>query len=117
MFSWHRHKGDTKGSRIDNCLISPGWVPKATSVEYTTNGFSDHKGMSLTILDRGNQRGPGIWKLNNKLLEYDSYSSKILSVVEGVKTAIEGDIFNKWELVKFRCAEASRNFSRERAAE
>ena len=77
----------------------------------------NHSMITLSIHFNKDKWGPGMWKLNNMLLEDQDYYKKIYEVID--ETLREIPCANnglRWEMVKMCIREASINFSKRRTS-
>ena len=76
-------------TRIDRIYISKSLLPKIIQTKHKPNIFSDHHNSPIIQLAmQDHKRGPGIWILNNSLLNDNTYTSKI------------ANLWQKWEKEK-----------------
>lgn len=105
--------GNGSGSRIDFILVSHTLAHLATASYITTAPVPDHKAVITTIKYTDRPRGKGYWKLNNSLLEDQTFLENIelifkATVEEYNDVACKRDI---WDLCKIRFKEYSIRFS------
>ena len=83
FYSWKRIK-DVKlvGSRIDFALTTIGIANKISSIGYQTGYKTDHAMIVVKLILSSEQRGPGYWKFNNKLLYDQAYVMKCNNIIE-----------------------------------
>ena len=125
LFTWSDHYGIVK-SRLDYFLIDN--TLKADIIAYSTKvvitetlgkRITDHKLIEIKILLTQERRGPGYWKLNNKLLEDAQYCREIEKLLENLdkeKTQIYNDNIY-WEKIKRSIKAFSINYSKRLAKE
>ena len=85
---------------VENCNISYGFR-------------SDHALVEMEIMLDSYKRGPGIWKLNNKLLNDEEYVHLIKTVI--ADTLKETPYMSKreqWGEIKTNCSKASKAYSK-----
>ena len=71
-FTWVKTKPQLTWSRIDYFLISPNMVNTTKESEILPCVHSDHSAILLTIETHEGKRGPGVWKLNDTLLDEET---------------------------------------------
>ena len=109
-YTWFkRNPNDTSNaSRIDMFLTNTGVANKANKVSITSNCRTDHSMITMEIVDNDLQRGPGVWKFNDKLLLDQRYVEDMSKRIEQVKENISRSNMNatkKWEHLKIQCRE------------
>ena len=55
------------------------------STDIRPSTFSDHQSISLKLQDDRDKRGPGIWKINNSVLNEEQYILSIKNIIENTK--------------------------------
>ena len=71
------------GSRLDTFLVSRDLLCKVRAREITPCVMSDHDFVDISLkIDDSPQPGPGIWKMNNSLLEDEDYCIRVQKVIE-----------------------------------
>ena len=78
--------GVYKQSRIDLCLLSRSLLQYVTTCKIKFTSISDHNMISLKMDFSLVERGPGVWILNNQLLDDCMYTTKIVSIIEEHKS-------------------------------
>ena len=69
-YTWFRKQvGNRTASRLDYFLISAGVCNKVCVTDIVGNVKTDHSMVVVSINENANIRGPGIWRLNNKVLQ------------------------------------------------
>ena len=79
-YTW-RNTDHTIRTRIDR-IYTPTNLKNQTTTKITTCPYSDHDVVLTTIKNQGNPRGPGVWKLNVKLLKDKWYINEIKNLLE-----------------------------------
>ena len=75
-FTWFRHNGQNKpasASRLDYLLTNIGLAHMVENVDISSAYKTDHYLVSMKIVHKGIDRGPGCWKLNNLLLRENKF--------------------------------------------
>ena len=112
-FSWRR-KTPFKQRRLDFFLVSDTMQENIESTDIIPSVGSDHSAIKIKLcsLQEGS-RGQGYWKFNSSLTEDKNF-------VESLKTEISNfrrdadqfdDVATRWEFMKYKCREYSRNYS------
>ena len=112
-FTWRR-KTPFKQRRLDYFLISDCLQEAVETIEIIPSVQSDHSALKLNFCNVQNEaRGRGYWKFNNSLIQDKEF-------VEAMKNAIPNflkiassfdDPIMKWEFVKYKCRDLSRQMS------
>ena len=106
-YTWFKKDhGNTKASRLDYFLVSAGLTSKVTNTEISSTTRSDHSLIKIDIEDNTFKRGPGIWKLNERLLNQPEFCQGMKdTIIEcGAKTNRSHlNNIEKWEFVKKEC--------------
>ena len=112
-FSWRR-KTPFKQRRLGFLLVSDSMQESIESTDIIPSVESDHSAIKIKLcsLQEGS-RGQGYWKFNSSLIEDKNF-------VESLKTEISNfrrdadhfdDVATRWEFMKYKCREYSRNYS------
>ncbi|CAC5404068.1 unnamed protein product [Mytilus coruscus] len=80
-------ENNLRQSRIDFHLISLGLKPFVKNIYHTDSSFSDHSFVSMVLDFRTVATGPGLWILNNLLLDHDIF-------VENIKKIIHEEVYS-----------------------
>ena len=96
-----------RNSRIDYILTSSNLVEFITNSAICTAPVPDHKAVHTTIDLSKSNRGRGLWKLNNAILEEDDYKVLIHKLIKDTKLEYSGYISSKklFDLIKLRVKE------------
>ena len=114
-YTWEQ---ETKGimCRLDYFLISKAVTKIVKTCKITTSIQTDHKMVIMEIDSKiTNNRGPGLWKFNNSLLDDHTYCKKVHEVIA---TAWENDTQTsefKWEYLKFNIQTTTIQYSKQKA--
>ena len=82
QFTWF-NSDSSVASRLDTFLVARSLLPSVKSCVISPCVFSDHEFVFIDlVLDVSSKYGPGVWKLNNSLLEDESYCEKIRSLID-----------------------------------
>ena len=116
LFTWFRKgRGNNKrlASRIDMLLVSEAYSDSVGDCEIVCGHRTDHSMVYMDINVREFKRGPGAWKLNNKLLLMDKYVKLIKNIIqETIMNSPQLNPHDRWSLIKHECAIASKNFAK-----
>ena len=117
-FSWTRRRPNFQASRIDFALASKGLEPNVDNICYLQSILTDHSALYLSINLSRQDRGPGYWKLNAKLLcDNDTLNAVRAAIVTEIAKC-EGDVpaDKKWASI-LKCAQDKlKQIAREQAA-
>ena len=96
-----------RNSRIDYILTSSSLVEFITSSDICTAPVPDHKAVHTTLDIAKNNRGRGLWKLNNAILDENDYKLLIHQLINETKSEYLGCISNQklFDLIKLRVKE------------
>ena len=102
FYTWSRVKNNRLyASRIDFSLYTIGIANKVKSVKYQPGYKTDHALISINIKIDENQRGPGYWKFNSKLLRDKAFVEQCNHVFDTANEKYkELNAGKKWEIVK-----------------
>ena len=95
-----------------------GFQSDTLTMLYKEISKTSHLAVSLKLKTRGENRGCGVWKINNSALKDDDYRSLIIHTIETCKrTAIRENLtsHNTWEKIKIDVREATQSFSKHKA--
>ena len=99
-FTWHR-QNPFIARRLDYVLCTNFNLPQIINVEHTYIPCSDHKAVVLKLKTEQFNRGPGIWKFNNSLLNDGLFINEINTFIETFITEnSHKEASIKWELLK-----------------
>ena len=113
-FTWAKtQQNKVSWSRIDYFLLSENLVQRTLSSEINPSICSDHSMISIELDTCDTKRGPGLWKINNELLQDKDFISEVKHLVIGIKRIYHYlSKIDLWELIKFEIANFARKFSR-----
>ena len=113
-YTWSRMKPYYTASRLDYIITNMALVNSIKECEIVEGCRTDHKMVLATINVNEVERGPGIWKINNNILDDEGFRQQIKSTISSTNLT-EMDGMKKWEYVKFRCAEVARKYATKKA--
>lgn len=88
--------------RIDYILIDYSLQQFVTEVDIVPAFSSDHAQPMVNFRINISPPGPGYWKLNNSLLYDEVFITNSIAVITEVLSDSDMDIFERWELMKFK---------------
>ena len=103
-------------SRIDRLYVSSNMSGRVISTCFLTTNLSDHKILKVSLASTID-KGPGLWILNNSLLEDQIYNSKINEIVDecfNQRGIFEGHR-DFWDYIKQKVISYSKQFSKDKA--
>ena len=113
-FSWCKHFSG-QWSRIDWFLISDSLINRVQDCDIIPSICSDHSILKLSFTCNNIERGPGLWKFNNNLLNNVDFWKIIDTTISHViNNHSHMDITDLWELVKSEVMRISRQFAKEK---
>ena len=97
---FQRHKGTA--SRIDLFLVNDGLIDRIEKCSiHSASRYSDHNMLELIVNTSATQRGPGIWRLNVRLLQDDSFVEELKREVQWqTNNTLHMNPHDKWEHIK-----------------
>ena len=99
-FTYFR-KNPLVGARLDMFLIPIGLMDMVESVQILGNTLSDHSLIEMKLSLSNFKCGPGLWKLNNSLLDIPELRHEITSAINEFKvTHMHLDCYEWWEEMK-----------------
>lgn len=114
-FTFHRNE---QASRIDYWFISDHLSEYVEKVEILAGIHSDHEIISLSFRNPSSCRGPGFWKFNSSLLADEEYVREMGDFIDSFENEnIPNDPLLKWDFLKFRIKEFTREFSMRKVRE
>ena len=112
-FTWRKtSQAGTIASRIDMIIIQQSILSWVEECEIFAGCESDHSAVFITLNIPVNQCGPGVWRLNNKILEDEQFCGDIRDLIKIPELAAISDSVKKWEYFKYKCAEIAKRRSR-----
>ena len=60
-------------------------------------------------------KGPGLWKLNNSLVEEEGFKNIIRNTIKKIEVMQYGSTSKKWEKVKAECKKVSIEYAKNRS--
>ena len=103
--------GKVSASRIDMFLITNNCSRSVKNCDIGYGFRSDHSIINLEIEINDMKHGPGVWKLNNKLLldnDYVTTTRTVLEEMDRIHSHEEPDIY--WQSLKHNCINHSVRF-------
>ena len=117
-YTWFRTKPKLVASRIDFALISQGMVDLCKNICFIPGAFSDHTAIFLYLELCKQDRGPGYWKFNAKLLQDTEFIEEINIFLEHlVDNTKHMYIVDRWEYCKRKIASQIKEFSKTKSSE
>ena len=118
QFTWKRQTLD-EASRIDYFLIPTDLLTSVVSSDIRPAQISrtSHLAVSLKLKIGQQNRGSGLWKINNSVLQDNDYRLLITRIIENTKLTSEHSNYtaqNVWEQIKV-VREATQSFSKLKA--
>ena len=117
-YTWSKIKPVYTASRLDYFLTEIALAASIKKADIKPSIKSDHKAIRLIVEPFEVVKGPGVWKLNTKLLYDSDYVSKINAAIEKAKNwsrNMSGQ--DRWEAVKKVIILESQEISRQIASE
>ena len=116
-YTWMRraNKG-IQGSRLDFFLANTAMNQILDDVEIKAGCRSDHSMVVATFSKKISTKGPGIWKMNNLILQEEGYREMVLQCIEETKI-LNLDPITKWENFKAEITKISQNYCQKRSQE
>jgi exonuclease III len=81
------HHGD-KASRIDYFLISKSLDSQVRSIKIIHCPYSDHDATIIAAKLQNCERGPGTWKMNNRVIKSDTFKTSFKALWTGCKQSM-----------------------------
>ena len=119
QFTWKR-SGLYEASRIDYFLINTILSAHIHSrdIRPAQKGKTTHLAVSLKLIFDESNRGRGVWKLNNSILQESEYRLLINETIERCAAEANRESSNHqniWENIKISIREATQNYTKHRA--
>ena len=115
-FTWFNHDHSI-ASRLDKFFVSKGLFTSDCFCEISPCPLSDHDFVSFVFeIPDAIRRGPGIWKLNNSLLDDKKFCEIIRNLIQNhiLYFASFASPQDWWEFLKLSIKEESISFSRQK---
>jgi len=119
-FTWRRKTPTPVQSRLDYWLVSDSMQGFITECSISPGIQSDHSSIRITVSHGKSQKGPGLWKFNNLLLEDNNYVTQMKEVITKESQDMadaELSAQTRWEFLKFKIKQFSRTYSMKVAKE
>ena len=97
QFTWSKDKPKLVMVRLDYFLISRSLIKYVTKSDILPKYLSDHDSPYFIIKFSQVKRGPGYWKLNVSLLEYNDYTDDTRNIIMQKKKEAFKNVMYKWE--------------------
>ena len=112
-FTWSRKSSKVK-STLDYWFIPCVFENFVEKIEIIPGFGSDHMAVEMVLQIHGQEKGPGYWKLNNSLLENQSYNEGIEHLVNDTINECNNVLNARqtWDLCKNRIRSFSINFAK-----
>lgn len=106
-------------SRIDYFLVSKSLGPYVKNIWYSDTSLSDHCFVYMSVDMSQVERGPGVWILNNSLLQDENYKIKMYDLItkEFDCPLYETSLLVWWDNLKYKIKNFSQIYSQKRAKE
>ena len=115
-FTW-RQKTPQISSRLDMWLISKALSDYIKEIDIIPSIKSDHSPIIMTIKSNEQEKGRGLWKMNNSFLDEEQYVKGIKELVDELKNDqhLNMDDITFWEYLKFKIRIFSMEYGMKRA--
>ena len=117
-YTWSKTKPVYTASRLDYFLTEIALAASIKRTDIKSSIKSDHKAVRLIVEPFDVAKGPGVWKLNTRLLYDPDYVSLINTTIEKAKDwsrNLSGQ--DRWEAIKQVVIMESQEISRHKASE
>ena len=114
QFSWHQIRlGVLRWSRIDYFLSSAEMNNWVTDCQIKPGLLTNHSLIQIQLQMTNTARGPGIWKMNDLLMENPTFCKQMQERLVLVQEQYNHlDPIRLWEMLKFEIRTLSREFSK-----
>lgn len=103
LFTWFR---GARASRLDYIFVPNCISGMVSSFGCTDISLSDHRLISVSLGEKPDKRGPGLWKLDVGLLERDAVVEEISTLIKSLEVETQGqNPQESWEFLKFKVRE------------
>ena len=119
-FTWSSNITPGIHCRLDFFLVAKHLCHAISNVSFSPGIQSDHSFVQLTISHQSFKSGPGLWKLNNSLLNDPDFIVLITDLIENElshSNVVAFDPGIRWDFIKFKIRQASIKFSKQKARE
>ena len=94
QFTWHT-SDFSKGSRLDMFFVSEHLTNVCSELKIVPGYKTDHNIISMNFQVSISQRGSGLWKFNESLLNDDDYINKVHEVINKTVTEYALPVYNE----------------------
>jgi uncharacterized protein YlaN (UPF0358 family) len=113
-FTWRKNK-PLVARRLDYIFVSQTLLPYCTQASIVHFPMTDHKGVDVTValdIDADIERGPGYFKLNNRVLTEQEFINQIDDVIDSTKAQFQAvlDPQMLWDLCKVKIAQKAKDY-------
>lgn len=91
----------TLSERLDYILIDASLQQFVTEADIKPMFASDHAMPTVSLSVHYEKPGPGYWKLNNELLQDETFINETITVITDILSDSSMDLFKRWDLMKF----------------
>ena len=115
-YTWHKTNPSPVFSRLDFFLISSSLLTNTHACKIHNSPRTDHSAVTLSIFTDLNERGPGVWKMNNTLLNNATFLEELKLTIKNCAD-ITSDLngHDQWEQVKYAITQFCRMYSKKAA--
>jgi len=116
QFTWSQTTPQIE-CRLDHWLIPSQWIQATKFCKIEPAVRTDHKAVLLKLQgDNFVPRGPGLWKLNNEVLQEQEYVDLITTTIQQILLRNDfTDDRRKWDTLKSTIAKVSQTYCKQRA--
>ena len=116
-YTWHR-AASLSASRINMFFISDSYATLVHNVKINYGIRSDHSNITLQLTFSEHNRGPGVWKFNNKLLLEQEYKEGIITIINDTKNKFAfANPEIKWNSIKRECISFTKKFAKAKSVQ
>ena len=117
-FTW-RKKTIGRYSRIDYFLVDKELEVVNCDIRPAQIMFTDHNAVALKIKsDIKNDRGPGMWKMNNAVLSNEDFCNQLIQMLRKLEQSNEFNVLDKrkiWDLFKVSIKQLTIDFCKNKS--
>ena len=114
--TWCNRQSGMRWFRNDYFLILAELQNWCNNCDITPEILTDHSQIQMTLQIEELHRGPGVWKLNDLLLEDPEYCEIMVDTLEKTKKQyVYMEEFDFWEMLKFQATNTSKIYIQEKS--
>ena len=117
QYTWSQTRPLVK-CRLDYFLVKKGEEKQVVETKILPTIKTDHKAIEIHVQIESNERGPGLWKINNEILKDDEYKERTRKLISDIWMRSDfNTTVSKYEYLKYELRKNTQKHCKMKAKE